>query len=335
MIMFKNVEKLTTLSSADYFRERRISNSAFSKLNLEQGGCPEIFIDYLNGEEGNFQDIDKTNYSSLNTGKILHLYMENSNDFAIANVNKPTAMMGDLCDKILEFSPYPDTWVKENIFNIAKENGLYASIKNPEVLMTSFETKGGIDYCMWVIENQNKAYALTVKEEDIILNLIESIKRNNAVKDIVYDTTMERETVLVGVTEDSFEHKVKAMLDRVAGDTIYDFKSTSGRIENFAYAVETYGYYRQEVFYRFMLAALLGTSSISNTTKFEFIVCETTYPYRVSLIKLDKKWIDKGIAELENLFSMYNSYLSNPSSFNFTLLLPYKLTVEDIAKMIQ
>jgi hypothetical protein len=103
-----------------------------------------------------------------------------------------------------------------------------------------------------------------------------------------------------GVVEASvfFQHArtgvdLKARLDLVVGGVVYDIKTTSKPIEDFAQSIEEYGYDRQGAWY--LAAAEAAGVPVES---FCFIVCETT-GQRTELVYLTLRQLAKGQAENE------------------------------------
>jgi len=70
-----------------------VSNSSLSYINPEQGGSPQKFLSFFDKQE------EKQESKSLENGRIVHLYAEKPDEFAVASVAKPDGMIGKMADE--------------------------------------------------------------------------------------------------------------------------------------------------------------------------------------------------------------------------------------------
>lgn len=72
-----------------------ISNSSLSCLNPEEGGSIIRFLNFFGERE------EQKNSLSLNRGKLIHKYIEDSNKFIVDEGEKPTQMMSGLLERLV------------------------------------------------------------------------------------------------------------------------------------------------------------------------------------------------------------------------------------------
>lgn len=102
-----------------------ISNSSLSWLNPIQGGSPQKFLSFFDKQE------EKQESKSLENGKIVHLYAQTPEQFAIATINKPDGQIGAMCEEFYRLICEPT--VPEGIdititSNLKTETGRQAEI---------------------------------------------------------------------------------------------------------------------------------------------------------------------------------------------------------------
>lgn len=73
-----------------------VSASSLHALDPTEGGSIKKFLLFFSDKE------EEKDSLSLKKGKLLHRYIEHSNDFAVADVTRPTEMLGDLTDEFLK-----------------------------------------------------------------------------------------------------------------------------------------------------------------------------------------------------------------------------------------
>ncbi len=123
----------TNLNKPDYFNvgtreDIVVSNSSLSYINPEQGGSPQKFLSFFDKQE------EKQESKSLENGSIVHLYAEKPDEFAVADVAKPSGMSGSMADEFyrLRSQKYLPEGVSTNITsNLKTEGG-----KTSEILST-------------------------------------------------------------------------------------------------------------------------------------------------------------------------------------------------------
>lgn len=115
-----------------------ISNGLFTAINPEQGGSPQKALDFLD------RSAESEETKSLENGKLLHKYCEQPDAFAVAEVPRPSDMLGDMIDEFHRLSAsYSDqsTGDIEIVSKLKSDNGRAAEIA---ITKASFEKLAGL-----------------------------------------------------------------------------------------------------------------------------------------------------------------------------------------------
>ena len=85
----------------NYFDIQAVSNSSLKYINPEEGGSPELYKLYID------KGLEKKKSKALDVGNFFHLYLLEKDKFVVNKFDRPTQMMGDLCDDFVELMRFP------------------------------------------------------------------------------------------------------------------------------------------------------------------------------------------------------------------------------------
>lgn len=93
----------TNLNKVDYYKvgDRNnlvISNSFLTALNPDQGGSPQKALAFLDN------NLEASEEKHLYSGRTIHKYCEKPEEFAVADVPRPSDMLGDFTDEFYKLS---------------------------------------------------------------------------------------------------------------------------------------------------------------------------------------------------------------------------------------
>lgn len=88
-----------------------ISNSLLSTINPEQGGAPDKFIEFLS------ENKEEKDTKALKTGKLIHKYIENPDEFIVADFDMPTGMKPAFIEEAYKIGIKQLDDMDENLYN--------------------------------------------------------------------------------------------------------------------------------------------------------------------------------------------------------------------------
>lgn len=299
------------------------SNSSLSCIDPDLGGHPKTLYNFFAGE----QKESDANY--FVTGTLLHEYMENKDNFAINEVEKPSEKLGLVADKFLELinrlplspEPFDETTI---LITAIREVGWNPKWSDEAVVKNSKDIV--LPYVKEVLASNGKKI-LTKKTAEILGKCINSIEANETITKLAFNKDTETsfsftEQALYGTyilnLVDKF--RVKGKLDRFTVDTVnkvitlIDYKTTSKPIALFNRSGFNYlKYYRQAAFYRALLAEMFPNYKI----ECYIIAIETTGDFNSAVFKVSDYWLGAGDLEIKQNFNLINIHL-NYNNFNKT-----------------
>jgi hypothetical protein len=77
------------------------SSSSLGWLNPEEGGSIKKFLNFFEGDDEEREEREPETSKSLDNGRLVHKYIENSDKFIIEDKEKPTEMMAGLLEKVV------------------------------------------------------------------------------------------------------------------------------------------------------------------------------------------------------------------------------------------
>ena len=219
--------RLEKIDDSEYFSERYsgyISNSRLSKIDPNKGGSPEDFFGKM-----------KPFYTpSLQIGSAVHELTLQNDLFVLSEINKPTAKMGLLADKLYNLGHSPS---KEEVLKAAKEVDYYKGnlsenqIENVFTQCKQYWSERG-DFEAQNSEAREVIY-LDQKSREIVQNCVLALSNNSRVQEILHpqnifgdDCISEMEqAILIDIKvempdKNEFILRFKAKLDNYTIDTI-------------------------------------------------------------------------------------------------------------------
>jgi len=294
-----------------------VSNSAMSKINPDEGGSPIRFLRYMDEKD------ERKDTKSITTGKLIHYWMEDPDEFVILETPKPGGMLGDICDYILktrEEDPKFSFTDKANMEQAALVVGYGQSWKS-ETRLAKIE-----DGCWLYIQEMidaEDAIGVSVQDKEALEQMQDSIMSNRAARELI-DAQGENEKAIYWVDKKT-GLKCKALIDKQIGDTYIDLKSTGMPISKFLggrYAVrdgdneliyrasagsfQNFRYYRQMGFYG---KGIYETGGRDMHCK--MIVVETKPPFESRVFTIQKQWLEFGLNEARDLLHLIQKIKSD------------------------
>jgi hypothetical protein len=327
-----------------------ISNSLMGKINPEEGGSPQLFMQNLSN---NYEQNDSI---SLNRGKLLHLYIEDPDEFSVMDFDKPTE--GTLQCKLPEliFEKFP----QKNDVELVEHKGKFIIFDEEYHKSLIYEcgykqfsglTENSLEYLNYLYDSNNKI-ATDKKTQNILLNCIQSLKSNRVCYNELFNKEKDDEVIyneiaiyfnlnvkiLVKGEGVSVPLKCKCLIDKLKINKNYpvacitDLKTTHNSIYLFQNSFEKFRYYRQLSFYSLaVLKAMKGKALIKNkygedVTNFikypkvdtlkinisqNIIACETSNLFLSTLIPITRSWYEKGVIEYQSLLKRIAWHIYN------------------------
>ena len=315
-----------------------VSSSSLKHIDPEQGGSPIAFIEFLENKG------DDT--PSTRLGTLIHLYHEDPNNFAIADVLKPSEKLGIIADfvidRIKEGVIYSTALIQEGI-----EFAGYYSNRWGKMDKLIDDVVQSIDaYVQEIITaKENNQVFITKTQLEPITNAIDALNRHPVASklmlakdcDITGDivlTEVERFGVyqftdVINDEEKTYQLNYKAKIDKVIINLekkvvkIVDLKTTGKGAYFYSESnFKTYKTYRQLAFYYKAIKDMLreNYNVDPSTFKFEFYitVVETNGTGQCVVYRLNKRWIDAGLEENSKLLKRIGQH-QETSNWSYSL----------------
>ncbi|NBP03398.1 MAG: hypothetical protein EBU90_25580 [Proteobacteria bacterium] len=298
----------------NYYERRDISNSSLSLINPEQGGSPKLFLSYLEGT------IQKTPPSpSLENGSLLHLYVENPNEFVVSEVVKPNE---SLCNVVAQYFAIKDSHLADGMDTILLKAARLASYYNnykDDTLLNTLKKSSIYEYIAELELNEGKQF-MTKEQKEVIEGCIEALNSHAACAKYLFQEWNGCEIFHeYEIYFDYLDVHCKARLDRLIVNhkdkqvILVDLKTTSKRAQFFPDSFEFWKYYRQMAFYKYALSKEFPRYSFSCYMP----VVDTQYFTR-HCYKISESQIDKGDIECLSLLNRVKWHMEN-NQWNYTL----------------
>ena len=317
--------KLEKIDDNVYFSKKYSNYISNSRLGLLKSGGPEAFF-------AGFKPIFS---SSLDLGSAVHEITLQNNLFTICeDINKPTAKVGIIADKIYEKLkgeiPSP-----EDICKVAGEIDYYHG------LLTSKQVQIVLEKCTpYWLDRKNFEASYTGSKEVIFLdkktretaqNCILALTNNSNVQQILHPKSdfgkiiSENEQailldILVEIPELSakFILKLKSKLDNYIINKmeneiqVNDIKTLGRIVSEFDINIEKYGYNRELSFYSFLLSLVAKKYyNLDNpTVKGHYLVVSTIPQYYTKVVPMTKKMFKEGFTEFKYLLKQVAYYVA-------------------------
>jgi uncharacterized protein YnzC (UPF0291/DUF896 family) len=312
----ENVLVSETEAIVDYFKignqhDLYVSASSLKHLSPQDGGCPQKFLDFVNG------DLEQKESASLDRGNLVHKFAESPEEFIVSDVVEPSEMGVKWTLEVKKLIDEKGTDIYEDDESVAiilkaKENvGAYKNIKKVEVIVEKFQ-KECEDYLNFLYKADGKI-AMTPATRKIVEACNNSLYSNLHINSLLFNKLGNfeefKELVIIWTRNlDDVAIKMKAKLDDV---TVYhdekvihinDIKTTSKALSLFQYEFRNYRIYRQMAFYveairhRFSDLILAGYK-----IRINLCVVETVGYFNSAPVTLSNDWVQKGEREIKDL----------------------------------
>lgn len=315
--------RLEKISDAVYFSEKYsdyISNSRLSKINPEQDGSIQIFLDGLQAH--------RIFNTSLELGSAVHQMCLQKEYFNLADniINKPTSkagMIADECISMCEGLP-DDTIIKEacRIVDYYKGNpsdNQFNKLKGQ--ILPYIESR--LKYEKTLNSELEQIY-LDPKQMETAKACIEAINNNKKMQKLLHpDGIVEapisenEQTILLDVEVqmpklEPFVVRLKSKLDNYTIDkesnviTVNDIKTHGKILPEFKESILKYHYMREMAVYSWLLSLCAKKFyNIENPTiKSNFLVVSTIPQYYTQVFPMTKKLFKQGFNEFKELLKL-------------------------------
>lgn len=251
-----------------YYSIKAISNSSLKFIDPEEGGSPQKFKAFLNGELAE----EKSN--SLIRGTIIHIAMLEPHKYVVADIDKPSAELGHIADTILQQDiPLDDDSILRTI-----EAHNWQPRWKPETKVVKFKDSGAIKYIKYFREMENSGkIAMDKKTGEIVEACKTALEMNDQTRYILKEVeTIDEEFEVFNEIDVQWTQTVngvvlplKCKIDRLIVDhrtktyVIVDVKTTGKPISKFQISFEEYKYPRQVDFYDVGAKNLLKQKGLS------------------------------------------------------------------------
>ena len=317
--------KLEKIEDSIYFSKQYSNYISNSRLGLLKSEGPEAFF-------AGFKPI----YSdSLSLGSAVHEITLQNDLFTICeNVDKPTAKLGVLSDKIYD-KLKGEIPSEELIREIASEIDYYHG------LLTEKQVKIVLEKCKsyWTSRrdfetgytDSKEIIYLDKRTREIAQNCITALKNNSNIQNILHPSNdfgnviSENEQailldILVEIPElnSRFILKLKSKLDNYIIDSfnneiqVNDIKTLGRIVSEFDINIEKYGYNREISFYSFLLSLVAKKYyNLDNpTVKGHYLVVSTIPNYYTKVVPMTKKMFSDGFLEFKSLLKQVAYYVA-------------------------
>lgn len=323
--------KLEKISDDIYFSEKYsgyISNSRLSKINPEQGGTPEEFF----GKMKPFYS------SSLQVGSAVHELVLQPDLFTLSKINKPTAKMGLLADKLYKPNYTP---TKEEILEAAKVIDYYKGDLTENQINTVLRrcSQYWADRSSLEASNSDsrEIIYLDEKSRETVLNCVTALNNNKYVREILYPKSsigespiseMEKAILLdievIMPNNNKFTLKLKSKLDNYTIDSnlnkicVNDVKTLGRILSEFNNNISKFRYNREIAMYSWLLSLCATKFYNLNNPNINgnYLVVSTIPNYYVKVVPMTPNMFKEGWEEFLYLLKLVAYYYNEGYRFN-------------------
>ena len=325
--------KLSKIEDKEYFSKKYngyVSNSRLSLINPEQEGSPEKF----------FEGFKPTYSEAFSLGSNIHsLTLQNDLFLLVDSVNKPTAKMGALADrlysKFLKGEVSDRDIIQESII-IDYYKGNLSKKKLSDVRNT----------CMpyWTSRKQFESTYIGDKEliysdqksREIVLNCVKALNSNKYIQELLHPTNLfgtpiiseNEQAILLDIqvnmpNGNSFILSLKAKLDNYTIDemsntiTVNDIKSIGKIVSEITNNINKFHYNREFAVYAYLLnlCAKKYYNLNNPTIKGNYLVVSTIPSYYTKVVPLTKSMYMEGFNEFKYLLRLVAYYYNEGYRF--------------------
>lgn len=314
-----------------------VSNSSLAHINPDEGGSIKRFLNYIRGKT------EKEESKSLERGRILHRFLEDSETFVMSPEDSPSE---DVC-RILQIirteittagvTPGELRHHEDLIVQVARSQKFGASNWSSDTLIKKIRAKG--DAYFDHLNSSDGKIMTDAKTRAILEAITDGLKTDDYTRENYIETppgVMKELPILFQM----YGFDCKSLLDNAFLDfdtksgKIRDVKTTSKPVSTYVSrqilkAPESFGHaptwstdygpfvwyhtYRQLAFYGLALKSWLtqkGELGHKYHIDYEVLACETVEPYEHRVFKIHPYWIKLGESEIEKCFSILKSEFS-------------------------
>ena len=322
--------RLEKIDDSEYFSERcsgYISNSRLSKIDPNKGGSPKEFFGKM-----------KPFYTpSLQIGSAVHELILQNDLFVLSEINKPTAKMGLLADKLYNLGYSPS---KEEVLKAAKEVDYYKGNLSENQIENVFNQCKQYWSERGDFEAQNsevrEVIYLDQKSREIVQNCVLALSNNSRVQEILHpknifgdDCISEMEqAILIDIKvempdKNEFILRFKAKLDNYTIDTISneicvnDVKTLGKVLNEFEGNVQRFSYNREIAIYSWLLSLCAKKySNLNNPTiKGNYLVVSTIPKYYTKVVPMTNSMYIEGWNDFRRLLRIVAYYYNKGYRF--------------------
>ena len=321
------------MEDKNYYAVPAISNSGMSTINPAQGGTPARYKKYVVDRDGGKEDTP-----SLANGKLVHLYVEDPDQFLVTDVDKPTEKLAAWVEDVYHAFPWSeDAITPQNIIFtkmiLEKRGDRYKGLKDETKIIKKFFE--GREYLLFLIRSDGQI-CMTTAQKEVVSGCVKSIHANDMAERLLFTlpstlmASAENEMALywkqkVSLTGASIHLDCKALLDRVVFEPetkkvkLIDLKTTGKAGALFNDSFRFYRYYRQMGWYRHALRVYLAHKYGRDQEELweievYIVAVETFGLYECRVFKVSEEYLSMGGSEAHDLVqrighsTYYNSW---------------------------
>ena len=322
--------RLEKIDDSEYFSERYsgyISNSRLSKIDPNKGGSPEEFFGKM-----------KPFYTpSLQIGSAVHELTLQNDLFVLSEINKPTAKMGLLADKLYNLGHSSS---KEEVLKAAKEVDYYKGNLSENQIENVFNQCKQYWSERGNFEAQNsevrEVIYLDQKSREIVQNCVLALSNNSSVQEILHpknifgdDCISEMEqAILIDIkvempNKNEFILRFKAKLDNYTIDTmsneicVNDVKTLGKVLNEFEGNIQRFSYNREIAIYSWLLSLCAKKYyNLNNPTiKGNYLVVSTIPKYYTKVVPMTNSMYIEGWNDFRRLLRIVAYYYNKGYRF--------------------
>lgn len=333
------------LTRENYFDYGSLDRPVFSASSLEhiyphQGGSLKRLIAFLSG------GAEKKEYRSLTTGKLMHSYFEDTENFKISPENAPSDAIQEVIQAVydsvrvsgVDFGTITD-WTDKILTEASRlKYGVGQKLKTDTIIKRITEQQA---YYKHLVEASD-AIIIDAKTKTTLTGIMSTFENDPDLRRFI-DFSNEGNDDIIILRELPILHRIgrfdcKSLLDRLEIDTknkrisYYDYKSTSYPISLFMGTIELvpdftnnwfpkplavqgafqkYHIYRQIAFYQNAIAQYMIDVMKADVKEYKIshniIACETNSQFEAGIIPVTSEWLAAGIEEIQLCFKVIDS----------------------------
>lgn len=326
--------RLQKIDDSEYFSKKYngyISNSRLSLINPEQDGSPEKF----------FEGFKPTYSEAFSLGSNVHaLTLQNDLFLLVDSVDKPTAKMGALADRLYyKFlkGEVSDNDIIQEAITIDYYKGNLSKKKLSEVRIKCtpyWESRRQFESTY--VGSRELIYS-DPKSRETVLNCVRALNSNKYIQDLLHPKDMadnyiiseNEQAILLDIqvnisNKDNFILSLKAKLDNYTIDplsniiTINDVKTIGKIVSEMPNNINKFHYNREFAVYSYLLnlCAKKYYNLDNPTIRGNYLVVSTIPSYYTKVIPLTKSMYVEGFEEFRYLLKLVAYYYSKGYRFS-------------------